>query len=110
MRAEGIVRPTALSAEYTISLTYRTGDPPIVRVLYPALQERDGKPPPHLYADGSLCLYRPKYREWTPGHLLTVTVIPWISEWLACYETWLVTEDWLCGGEYPAARKPRNGT
>ena len=53
------LRPTALSREYTIRLTYSPdGYPPRVEVV-PKLASRPGEPLPHVYADGSLCLHVP---------------------------------------------------
>ncbi|MYD87819.1 MAG: hypothetical protein F4018_15215 [Acidobacteria bacterium] len=28
-------------------------------------------------------------------------IVPWTSEWLACYEIWLATGKWLGGGTTP---------
>lgn len=101
--AVGIVRPDEIAREYRIQLTYG-GGVPSVRVLDPVLQRRhDGKPIPHTYPGDRLCLYHPQYGEWTAAMLLADTVIPWVSEWLYWYEIWLVTGDWLGGGEHPKA-------
>lgn len=98
------MRPTTLSCEYVVRIVYNLGTRPAVHIIEPKLQSRDGKPPPHLYPGEELCLYRGQYLEWTPQHIVSETIIPWISEWLECYECWLVTGDWPGGGEHP---KPR---
>jgi hypothetical protein len=103
--ARGSVRPTALSALYTVRITYRIGQHPGVRVLHPPLRDRNGERPAHLYPHDELCLYHPKYGEWTPVDVLADTIIPWISEWIECYEVWLVTGEWLGGGEHPKKGK-----
>lgn len=110
--ARGVVRPSELSQEYIIELTYHVGKDPKVRIVDPALRgRRDGRPIPHLYGDGTLCLYRPRYNEWTPVDLIAQTILPWISEWLYFYELWLVTGEWLGGGEHPGrkGRRPTDG-
>ena len=50
---EYVVRPTPLSRDYSLRLTYRRGDPPQVRVLSPSVPDlADGHGPvPHLYED-----------------------------------------------------------
>lgn len=103
--ARGSVRPTALSALYVVRITYRMRHRPAVRVLDPPLRDRNGQRPPHLYPHDELCLYHPRYREWTEADALTDTIIPWISEWIECYEVWLVTGEWLGGGEHPKKGK-----
>jgi hypothetical protein len=55
-----------------------------------------------MYDQERLCLYRPHRREWTPAMMIANTIIPWISEWLYFYELWLVTGEWLGGGEHPS--------
>lgn len=102
--AKGKVQPTELSGPYNIRITYRLKQRPAVILVDPPLQQRDGKWPDHLYGKEELCLYHPKYREWTPDRVLSETIIPWISEWLACYETWLITGDWLGGGVHPRVK------
>lgn len=102
--AEGCVQPTALSGRYSVRMTYRLRRQPAVTLIDPPLAQRDGKWPDHIYPNHELCLYRPKYREWTPDSILVETVVPWISEWLSCYETWLVTGAWLGGGEHPESK------
>ncbi len=98
------LRPTALSCEYTIRLTYAPdGYPPRVEVL-PELASRPGEPLPHVYADGSLCLHVPG--EWSPKMFIADTIVPWACEWLLHYEIWLATGEWHGGGEHPSAGTP----
>ncbi len=110
--ARGTVRPSQLTQEYVVEIRYHLGRDPEVRVVSPQLRDRgDGRPIPHLYAEGTLCLYHPRYREWTAADLIAHTILPWISEWLYFYELWLATGEWHGGGEHPTRRKrrPTNG-
>ena len=73
----------------------------------PCLLDDPNDPIPHLYRNRRdpdhpmLCLYRPNTREWHAGCYVAGTIIPWTSEWLACYEIWLATGRWLGGGTTP---------
>lgn len=107
MKVTGIIRPTARSARYEFVLKYSLSDTPKVTVVSPALQSNDsGDDIPHLYPEGHLCLYHPDYKEFTRGHFLCDTIIPWISLWLYHYEVWHITGEWLGGGEHPRKIKP----
>lgn len=94
----GDIKPTSLSLTYQVLLRYRQDKAPRIHVLKPKLLRLNGSPPPHLYRDGSLCLYYPKHRQWLPNMLLAETIVPWASEYLAHYEVWLATGDWHGGG------------
>jgi hypothetical protein len=93
--------PSSLSDTYRIRLEYSLEKSPKVVVEEPCLQERDGKKPPHVYREGSLCLYLPGAREWDDTMLLADTIVPWTSEWLLHYEIWLATGEWHGGGVHP---------
>lgn len=62
---------------------------------------RNGVKVPHLYNDGSLCLFYPKNDEWNYKQLWLETLIPWTSLWLFYYEIWIETGEWLGGGIHP---------
>jgi hypothetical protein len=51
-----------------------------------------------MYSQKYLCLHFPKNKEWTPRMPIAKTIVPWISDWLFYYESWLVTGEWLGGG------------
>ena len=59
---------------------------------------------PHLifYRDkptlSGLCLFDPEGREWTSADLVAETTVYWAAEWLAYYELWHVTGEWLAPG------------
>lgn len=94
------LRPTPLSREYTVRITYALDRyPPRVKVL-PQPASRPGKPLPHVYGDGTLCLH--KFGEWSRDMLISDTTVPWTCEWLLHYEIWLATGEWHGGGEDPA--------
>lgn len=101
----GKVRPTPLSREYDVALTYTDSQAPRVWVIGKDLQKLDDPDFPHKYdVDAKnnmveICLYR--YREFNKDKFLANTIIPWTVEWLYFYEIWLATGEWCGGGEHP---------
>jgi hypothetical protein len=93
----GIVRPTVLSEDYHVLVTYAVGHFPVVRVLSPALLTRDEGRLPHYFREGSLCLH--ERHEWGPSMRLVDTTLPWTVEWLAHYELWQATGRWYGDGD-----------
>jgi hypothetical protein len=87
----GKLQPREASQTYTIAIDYRLGDVPHVRVLSPTLHPKA----PHVYPDGTLCLYWPEKWPWRRAELLAETIIPWAAVWLHYYELWLDTDKWL---------------
>jgi hypothetical protein len=99
----GNLRPNSLSREYTVEIRYRMGEHPQVRVQSPGLDGRPGEDSlPHVYRDGTLCLYREG--EWSSAMLIADSVVPWASEWLLFYELWMPTGEWHGGGDWPPPR------
>jgi hypothetical protein len=96
------LQPTALSQCYTLKLSYALRKKPVLFVTNPELECRAGLSAPHLYADGSLCLYRPRYGEWNAAMDFADTILPWASLWLYFYEIWLATGVWHGEGEHPS--------
>jgi hypothetical protein len=95
----GEIQPTALSETYRIQIIYRLGRHPSVTSLNPILQCRPGANRiPHTYRGDRLCLYYPKYLEWTSADFIADTIVPWASLWLLYYETWHATGTWFGGG------------
>lgn len=94
----GILKPTDLSREYTIEVSYSLESPPIVKIINPELIALKDKKIPHIYKDGSLCLFYFKNKEWTRQNLISETILPWTSLWLYYYEIWLATGQWLGNG------------
>lgn len=100
----GILTPTHLSRDYTVTLTYRPGCWPTVLIVDPALRcDVDGGIP-HLYRDGTICLY--DTNQWNPTLLFVDTIIPWTSEWLHHYELWVATGTWYGDGDVPLDLAP----
>lgn len=83
---------------------------PLVRILNPRLEPqwnaKDEGPLPHVFFDkhditlSPLCLFDPDKNDWCPNDLIAHTTVPWIVDWLACYEGWLATGRWHGGGRH----------
>ncbi len=105
LKWEGKIKPTPLSKEYSIGLSFVRNIGIRVSVLHPKpLELAEGKETlPHVYstADQLLCLFKPKFNEWDIDKLISKTIIPWVSEWLMHYEIWLITGTWHGGGIHP---------
>lgn len=80
---------------------------PYVMIIDPPLKPREGgsfTEIPHLIfckeepPQSGLCLFDPEGREWSPADLIAETTIFWASEWLAYYELWHLTGEWLAPG------------
>ena len=107
----GKIRPTALSKEYDVIITYHPGNSPQIWVVGDVLENLDHIDFPHNYDIDienkmvRICLYR--YSEFTSSKLLANTIVPWTIEWLYFYELWLTTGEWLGGGEHPNLGKEK---
>ena len=97
------VRPTPLSREYRVRLSYERGGSAKAVVLEPDIQLLAGERKlPHVYRDPlRLCLHLPKAHEWVGSMRLDQTFIPWIATWLFYFEEWLGSDEWKGGGEHP---------
>lgn len=96
-------RPTPLSREYSMRITFQRGESPEVFVVDPDLSAlAGGRPLPHVYHKPlRLCLTLPKAREWTGAMRIDQTFVPWATTWLYYFEEWLVSDEWKGGGEHP---------
>jgi len=102
LKALGILQPTSRSEAYTVEIKFHILKPIQVRVISPILSKNEkGENIPHMYSQENLCLYMPKYDEFTRKMYISDTIIPWISLWLYYYEIWHTTNEWLGGGEHP---------
>ncbi len=100
----GELQPTKLSRKYQAKIEYRIDKVPSTNIISPKLALFEGaRKLPHIYSDGSLCLYTPKNGEWHAGKNIASTIVPWISLWLFYYEAWLITGEWLGDGTEPRA-------
>ena len=100
-------RPTSLSREYSMRVTFRRGETPDVFVMKPDLSDLAGaRPLPHVYRDPlRICLTLPGTREWAGTMRIDQTFVPWATTWLYYFEEWLVSDDWKGGGEHPDENK-----
>lgn len=103
----GPLRPKA--RVYIVAILWNpvTMSLPYVMVSEPKLEPRAGSDfadIPHLIFDAEkpeqsgLCLFDPAGKEWSPADLIAATTIKWASEWLAYYELWHLTGEWLAPG------------
>jgi hypothetical protein len=76
----GELRPTQLSATYTMRIEYSGHLRPAITVLSPRLTVPDGKSLPHVFSGDELCLYFSG--QWTENMPMATTIVPWASEWL----------------------------
>lgn len=101
---QGPLKPKARI--YRVGVFWRPGEMelPYVYLIDPVLEPRDGgtfEEIPHLLfneeepAQSGLCLFDPKGNEWTDADLIADTTIYWAAEWLAYYELWHLTGQWL---------------
>ena len=98
----GQLKPSALSREYTVSVSLEVGKNPVVTVEHPLLEPDAEGLLPHIWDDGSLCLN--KAGQWSQKMLLVDTTLPWASEWLLQYELWKGTGIWF--GDGPSMETP----
>jgi ubiquitin-protein ligase len=83
---EGILM-TNFETHYKVKIVYPINYPyqrPAFRVEWPRII----KGAPHIYADGSLCVY-PDH--WNYKRCTAPAGVPLVSSWLAMYEIWLRT-------------------
>lgn len=101
-------RPTPLSREYSMRITFQRGEVPDVFVIEPDLSALAGdRPLPHVYHDPlRLCLTLPGTREWMGTMRIDQTFVPWATIWLYYFEEWLVSDAWKGGGEHPDPNEP----
>ncbi len=101
----GYLQPTPVSERYRIRIEMdrSTRRLPRVYVEAPQLETREGEQIPHLYSQQKkqLCLWRPKYQEWSRRMWIAHSILLWASAWLFFYEVWYATGEWLGGGEHP---------
>lgn len=94
LRWTGELQPSEVSNQYSVALRYAPPKHPRVHVRRPKLVVDATDQLPHIYKDGSLCLYEPD--QWAHGDPIATTILPWTCEWLLHYEFWRATGKW-CG-------------
>lgn len=102
---EGRMQPNPCSPAYRVRVTYKEWDRPRVFVLEPAL-DPDA---PHVYSDGSLCLYWPKEWRWSDDESIAETIVVWSALWLEYYEIWKATGEWLGPSSHDPYPEEENG-
>lgn len=95
----GVIQPTAISRRYEVKITYVISKIPRVEVINPKLDDSTCKLP-HVYSNNELCLFYPKYKEWTKYDYIAEKIIPWTTLWLYYYEVWKITGIWEGGGKH----------
>lgn len=101
----GSLQPSQLSQQYRVAVIYKLHTCPIVKVIAPMLSPKA----PHLWGDGTLCLFYPKEIPWRPDMLIAKTILPWAALWLYYYELWLDTEKWLGPSSHASDQHLRGG-
>ncbi len=96
-------RPTPLSREYSMRITFQRGETPKMFVTDPDPSAvAGGRPLPHVYHDPlRLCLTLPGTHEWMGTMRIDQTFVPWATTWLYYFEEWLISDEWKGGGKHP---------
>lgn len=114
----GRLRP--LQRIYVVSVYWgiENYERPYVVLDDPALVPREGsefEDIPHLLfnrdnpARSGMCLFDPDQKQWNPKFdYIAKTTIPWASKWLANYEYWHLTGEWIGEGILPATVREIN--
>lgn len=92
----GKLQPQEWGHEYVVKIRFGRSGRPVVHVLDLDLVPR----PPHIFPDGSLCLFKSSESRWSRRLAVADTIVPWTAEWLLFYELWRDTGKWW-GPEAP---------
>ena len=110
MDCNGVVRPTPLSREYRVVISYECGCRPRVYVPGAQLKRRNAQERiPHTFSDSEPCLYYAPAAEWRSDMKISASIIGWLSHWLHYYEIWHATGEWLGGGIEHQTQDGKNG-
>jgi hypothetical protein len=90
------IRPTPMSRNYLVEITWDGISRPKTFVRDPKLEPPPGKNLQHVYTPDEICLFMPY--EWKSTMLIADTIIPWTHEWLFQYELFRLKGDWYGGG------------
>lgn len=91
LTCRGILKPTDDCEAYRIRIEYVPGIPPQVFIDSHSIKPRKAI---HLYHNGALCLHYPPDVNWKHRTSVAAYTIPWVLEWLVCYELWKLTGKW----------------
>lgn len=87
----GKIKPTEDCDEYRIYIQYVPGAPPQVFINSHRIKPSKRI---HMYSNGALCLHYPPDVKWKHRTSVAAYTIPWIAEWVVCYELWKLTGKW----------------
>lgn len=89
----GIIVPEGGCREYKVKVQQRQGCSPKVWIIEPEIMY-DSKI--HMFkADSSLCLYDNRVAPWRPSDFISLSIIPWIAEWIVLFELYQIYGTWL---------------
>ena len=91
LTCRGTIKPTDDCDQYKICIRYVPGAPPQVFISSHSIKPRQVI---HMYSNGSLCLHYPPDVNWKHRTPVATYTIPWVAEWLVCYEVWKLTGRW----------------
>jgi hypothetical protein len=101
--AEGWIRGNGITRRYHVRIEYRLGYHPRTTVIEPPLEQLlPDQPVAHTNGPNEPCLYTKAHPDWRATMYLGDSVVPWLMEWLVCYELWRATGSWFGGGTLPA--------
>lgn len=110
----GYLRPTPISREYHVLVSYKMKQRPVVTLLGDNILGLERNDFPHHFSKdpnqkcANLCLHLA--HEFDSTILIADTIIPWAIEWLYYYEIWLTTGTWCGGGKHPELKGKRTFT
>lgn len=90
---KGKFKPTFISKTYLGTIAFQNG---ITNVIIDDIGEADYGHIPHIFPNGSLCLYHKG--EWAVYKDGFLPILCWIDEWLFHFEIWNSTGIWTGGG------------
>ena len=96
MICTGCLQPLDYIDPYQIEMVLLPGYSPKVFVKNPKIEYN---PKIHMYKDGHLCLFYPHDLFWKENTSVATYTIPWVNEWIVCYELYKISKVW----EGPAA-------
>lgn len=87
------------SNSYCVKIEYVAGFEPKSTIVSPVIEPCKEI---HMYNDHSLCLHYPPDMQWNEKVKIYQYTIPWISEWILYYETYLLNGNIWEGPESPS--------
>ncbi len=94
---KGVIQPTQLSTQYSVRIVVNNNN---VETFVDGITKEDFDKVPHLFRNGSLCLYY-QFGEKPEFSFLNCSAsdyLAWVTKWLLFYELWKVTGEWYGGG------------